>query len=156
MGVLIIRILLFRVLHWGPLFSETPHKYTETSEYKQSEKQTDNRQKGGRIYSRGPRERVCEYLPVGTDPQGPLSSIVSTQLPAIFKSPHYFRCLDTFSLTVLGCRSLKIPLNPKPQNPKPWLAEGLLRNPESNTKRPKTLLGHLHPKPSHPYLLPKI
>ena len=23
-GVLIIRILLFRVLHWGPLFSETP------------------------------------------------------------------------------------------------------------------------------------
>ena len=24
-GVLIIRILLFRVLYWGPLFSETPH-----------------------------------------------------------------------------------------------------------------------------------
>ena len=23
-GVLIIRILLFRVLYWGPLFSETP------------------------------------------------------------------------------------------------------------------------------------
>ena len=24
LGVLIIRILLFRVLYWGPLFSETP------------------------------------------------------------------------------------------------------------------------------------
>ena len=24
-GVLITRILLFRVLYWGPLFSETPH-----------------------------------------------------------------------------------------------------------------------------------
>ena len=25
-GVLMIRFLLFRVLHWGPLFSETPNR----------------------------------------------------------------------------------------------------------------------------------
>ena len=28
-GVLIIRILLFRVLYWGPLFSETPLSATQ-------------------------------------------------------------------------------------------------------------------------------
>ena len=32
-GVLIMRILLFRVLHWGPLFSETPISVKKGMEY---------------------------------------------------------------------------------------------------------------------------
>ena len=40
LGVLIIRILLFKVLYWGPLFSETPILLQLCSEAKHKDHET--------------------------------------------------------------------------------------------------------------------